>query len=193
VSVHSLLVASSLLRLSPRLSFRLLSVFISFAATLDLVALQAAQDRTQALEQDSLAQTSTIRDLQTTITQLQSDLSTATSSLDTSHTRSHHLEAELASLRSQRVAELETLDRIKSTSETQVADLAKERSTLLRELATSRMKVQDLDVQLAGSRAQVRTTNAALVESRKEQERVMKEQVEESGRLLRDHLAEADG
>lgn len=55
------------------------------------------------------------------------------------------------------------------------------------------MKVQDLDVQLAGSRAQVRTTNAALVESRNQQERVMKEQVEESGRLLRDHLAEADG
>lgn len=55
------------------------------------------------------------------------------------------------------------------------------------------MKVQDLDMQLAGSRAQVRTTNVALLEARKEQERVMKEQVEESGRLLRDHLAEADG
>lgn len=185
------LVSSSSLPLV--LTFLSRLVCLLLAATVDLVALQAAQDRTHTLEQESIIQKSTIRDLQTTIGQLQSNLSNLTSTLDTSHTRAHHLEAELASLRSQRVSELETLDRIKSTSETQVADLSKERSTLLRELGLSRMKVQDLDVQLAGSRAQVRTTNAALVEARKEQERVMNEQVEEANRLLRDHLAEADG
>lgn len=55
------------------------------------------------------------------------------------------------------------------------------------------MQVQDLDVQLAGSRAQVRTTNLTLAEVRVEQERSLKAQVAEADALLRDHVAEADG
>lgn len=87
----------------------------------------------------------------------------------------------------------QTLATVRTTSDAHVAELRQDRNLHLRELGEARIRVQDLEAQLSMSRGQVKAAQGSLESYKLEQDAARKEQAAEADRLLRDHVAEADG
>lgn len=82
---------------------------------------------------------------------------------------------------------------MRAASDAHVEELRSDRTVHLRELGEARIRVQDLEAQLGCARAQVRAGGEAMDKLRGDHEEKVREQVAEAERVMRDHVAEADG
>lgn len=82
---------------------------------------------------------------------------------------------------------------LRTESEKRVWDLTRERGVHLKELAQARMRSQDVEETLASAREQIKRHAEVLDGLRADKERDLKERMGEAERVLRDHVAEADG
>ncbi|CAL1699479.1 unnamed protein product [Somion occarium] len=99
------------------------------------------------------------------------------------------LRQELAQVRS----EFEEVKSLESRNATKVANLLEEQANALRRLDEARSRGEDLQQQIQQARLESDELQHALADTSKEKDRLLKAQASEHDRLLRDHIAEADG
>ncbi|RPD75615.1 hypothetical protein L226DRAFT_560124 [Lentinus tigrinus ALCF2SS1-7] len=90
-------------------------------------------------------------------------------------------------------AEYEAMKSLEARNAEKVATLLEEQAKTLKRLEEARARGEDLEAQIQAARAESDDVKRALVESGKEKDRLLRAQASEHDRLLRDHIAEADG
>ncbi|WWD08012.1 hypothetical protein V865_006122 [Kwoniella europaea PYCC6329] len=88
------------------------------------------------------------------------------------------------------------VDGLKSAEQTLIAqlqELQEERTRALQTLGDAQLTAQDLESQLAGIRAELEATSQQLVEAQADRDLALRNQSAEAERMMRDHIAEADG
>ncbi|KAI0828603.1 hypothetical protein BC628DRAFT_1316368 [Trametes gibbosa] len=89
--------------------------------------------------------------------------------------------------------EFEAVKSLEARNAEKVATLLDEQTNTLRRLEEARSRGEDLEAQIQTARAESDVVRQALVEAGKEKDRLLRAQASEHDRLLRDHIAEADG
>ncbi|OCF30460.1 hypothetical protein I316_07896 [Kwoniella heveanensis BCC8398] len=88
------------------------------------------------------------------------------------------------------------VDGLKSAEQSlisQLQELQEDRTRSLQTLGDAQLAVHNLESQLAGVRAELEATTQQLVEAQADRDLALKNQSAEAERLMRDHIAEADG
>ncbi|WVF70148.1 hypothetical protein IAT40_004936 [Kwoniella sp. CBS 6097] len=88
------------------------------------------------------------------------------------------------------------VDGLKSAEQSligQLQDLQEERTRSLQTLGEAQLAAHNLESQLAGVRAELEATAQQLVQAQADRDLALKNQSAEAERLMRDHIAEADG
>ncbi|WWD00241.1 hypothetical protein V866_007150 [Kwoniella sp. B9012] len=88
------------------------------------------------------------------------------------------------------------VDGLKSAEQTLIAqlqELQEERTRSLQTLGDAQLTAQNLESQLAGIRAELEATSQQLVQAQADRDLALKNQSAEAERMMRDHIAEADG
>lgn len=99
------------------------------------------------------------------------------------------LRQELATTR----AQFDEVKALENRNAQTAARLLEDQARTLRNLELARTRGEDLESQIQAARSESDSMNKALKEATKEKERLLKLQASEHDRLLRDHIAEADG
>lgn len=89
--------------------------------------------------------------------------------------------------------EFEAVKNLEARNADKVAALLEEQAKTLRRLDEARSRGEDLEAQIQAARAESDDVKRALAEAGKEKDRLLRAQASEHDRLLRDHIAEADG
>ncbi|KAI0716665.1 hypothetical protein C8Q76DRAFT_794930 [Earliella scabrosa] len=89
--------------------------------------------------------------------------------------------------------EFEAVKALEARNADKVSSLIEEQAKTLRRLEEARSRGEDLEAQIQAARAESDDVKRALVEAGKEKDRLLRAQASEHDRLLRDHIAEADG
>ncbi|KAI0370493.1 hypothetical protein BV20DRAFT_1018587 [Pilatotrama ljubarskyi] len=89
--------------------------------------------------------------------------------------------------------EFEAVKSLEARNAEKVAMLLEEQANTLRRLEEARARGEDLEAQIQAARSESDDVKRALVEAGKEKDRLLRAQASEHDRLLRDHIAEADG
>ena len=89
--------------------------------------------------------------------------------------------------------EFEAVKSLEARNSNKVATLLEDQAKTLQRLEEARSRGEDLEVQIKAARAESDDVKHALVEAGKEKDRLLRAQASEHDRLLRDHIAEADG
>ncbi|KAH6906808.1 hypothetical protein BKA70DRAFT_398779 [Coprinopsis sp. MPI-PUGE-AT-0042] len=90
-------------------------------------------------------------------------------------------------------AEFEEVKALESRNSAKVAALLEEQGNTLRKLEEARSRGEDLEAQIQAARAESDDVRQALKDTSNEKERLLKVQASEHDRIIRDHIAEADG
>jgi autophagy-related protein 11 len=90
-------------------------------------------------------------------------------------------------------AEFEEVKALESRNAAKVAALLEEQGNTLRKLEEARSRGEDLEAQIQAARAESDDVRQALKDTSNEKERLLKVQASEHDRIIRDHIAEADG
>ena len=99
------------------------------------------------------------------------------------------LRQELAQVR----ADFEEVKALERRNADKVVHLLQEQANSLRHLEEARARGEDLEIQIQGARAESDEVRQALQEASLEKNRLLKIQASEHDRIIRDHIAEADG
>ncbi|KAL4066994.1 hypothetical protein V8B97DRAFT_1874301 [Scleroderma yunnanense] len=99
------------------------------------------------------------------------------------------LRQELAQMRSQ----TEEVKALEAKNAAKISQLLEEQTKTLRNLEEARSRGEDLETQIQVARVENEQVNRMLKESNLEKERLLRVQATEHDRMLRDHIAEADG
>nr|VWO96584.1 Autophagy-related protein 11 [Ganoderma boninense] len=99
------------------------------------------------------------------------------------------LRQQLAQVRS----EFEAVKELETRNADKVTLLLEEQAKTLHRLEEARARGEDLEAQIHTARGESDDVKRALVEAGKEKDRLLRAQASEHDRLLRDHIAEADG
>ncbi|KAI0760334.1 hypothetical protein C8Q74DRAFT_1372225 [Fomes fomentarius] len=89
--------------------------------------------------------------------------------------------------------EFEAVKELEARNADKVTALLEEQAKTLRRLEEARSRGEDLEAQIQAARAESDDVKRALAEAGKEKDRLLRAQASEHDRLLRDHIAEADG
>ena len=117
------------------------------------------------------------------------DLATALAEATTQAKAAEVLRQELTQAR----AEFEEVKALESRNSAKVANLLEEQAHALRRLDEARSRGEDLETQIQQARKESDELQRALSEAGKDKDRLLRAQASEHDRLLRDHIAEADG
>ncbi|PIL23373.1 hypothetical protein GSI_14684 [Ganoderma sinense ZZ0214-1] len=90
-------------------------------------------------------------------------------------------------------SEFEAVKELETRNADKVKLLLEEQARTLHRLEEARARGEDLEAQIQTARAESDDVKRALVEAGKEKDRLLRAQASEHDRLLRDHIAEADG
>ena len=99
------------------------------------------------------------------------------------------LRQELAQVR----ADFEEVKALERRNADKVVHLLQEQAKSLRHLEEARARGEDLEIQIGAARAESEEVRQALQEASLEKNRLLKVQASEHDRIIRDHIAEADG
>lgn len=102
---------------------------------------------------------------------------------------SEMLKQELARVR----AEFEEVKQLEQRNADKVAHLLEEQANTLRNLEEARARGEDLQLQIKTARKESNEVHQALKEARSEKDKLLKVQASEHDKIIRDHIAEADG
>ncbi|KAF8627343.1 hypothetical protein AX15_004415 [Amanita polypyramis BW_CC] len=90
-------------------------------------------------------------------------------------------------------AEAEEVKALEKRNEEKVQTLLDEQAKHLKELEGARARGENLEAQIRTARAENEDVHAALREARSDKDRLLRAQATEHDRIIRDHIAEADG
>lgn len=90
-------------------------------------------------------------------------------------------------------AEYEEVKQLETKNSQKIAQLIEDQTTTLRNLEEARLRGEDLQSQIQGARTENDEVNRALKDARDQKDRLLRAQALEHERLMRDHIAEADG
>lgn len=90
-------------------------------------------------------------------------------------------------------AEYEEVKQLETKNSLKIAQLIEDQTTTLRNLEEARLRGEDLQSQIQGARLENDDVNRALKDARDQKDRLLRAQALEHERLMRDHIAEADG
>lgn len=90
-------------------------------------------------------------------------------------------------------AEYEEIKQLETKNSQKIAQLIEDQTTTLRNLEEARLRGEDLQSQIQGARTENDEVNRALKDARDQKDRLLRAQALEHERLMRDHIAEADG
>ncbi|KAG1745295.1 putative peripheral membrane protein [Suillus lakei] len=96
---------------------------------------------------------------------------------------------ELSQVRSQS----EEVKALEARNASKVAQLVEEQATTLRNLEAARARGENLETQIQTARSECEEVNRALKNTNTEKDRLLRLQANEHDRIMRDHIAEADG
>lgn len=96
---------------------------------------------------------------------------------------------ELSQVRSQ----AEEVKALEARNALKVAQLVEEQATTLRNLEAARVRGENLETQIQTARSECEEVNRALKNTNLEKDRLLRLQANEHDRIIRDHIAEADG
>lgn len=99
------------------------------------------------------------------------------------------LRQELAQVR----AEYEDMKALEQRNRDKIQSLLEEQANALRRLDEARARGEDLQAQIQAARLESDEVKRALMEAGKEKDRLLRAQLAEHDRIMRDHIAEADG
>ncbi|KAF9010058.1 putative peripheral membrane protein [Cyathus striatus] len=94
---------------------------------------------------------------------------------------------------SQARAEFEEVKELEYRNSRRVANLLEEQANNLRLLEEARARGEDLEIQIRAARSESSDVHHALQEASLEKDRLLRAQANEHDRIIRDHIAEADG
>jgi autophagy-related protein 11 len=94
---------------------------------------------------------------------------------------------------SQVEAEYQDVKTLEERHALRIAALLEDQTTTLRKLEDARSKGEDLKSQIESAYSESEGMRRALEEARKEKDRLLRAQASEHDRIIRDHIAEADG
>ncbi|KAI0754446.1 hypothetical protein C8Q80DRAFT_1350248 [Daedaleopsis nitida] len=89
--------------------------------------------------------------------------------------------------------EFEAVKSLETRNGDKIATLIEEQAKTLRRLEEARSRGEDLEAQIQAARAESEDVKRALADAGKEKDRLLRAQASDHERLLRDHIAEADG
>ncbi|KAI5123251.1 hypothetical protein M0805_001340 [Coniferiporia weirii] len=89
--------------------------------------------------------------------------------------------------------EYEEAKQLEAEHAAKIAQLLADQTGTLRSLEESRLRGEDLRIQIEAARTENEEANDALREAREQKERLLRAQALEHDRIMRDHIAEADG
>ncbi|TXT13490.1 hypothetical protein VHUM_00857 [Vanrija humicola] len=75
----------------------------------------------------------------------------------------------------------------------QIQEMQEERTRTLTDLGEAQLLAQNYESELAGTKAELDATAVQLLQAQKDRDEALKSQSEQAERLMRDHIAEADG
>ncbi|KAL1408464.1 oligomeric, coiled-coil, peripheral membrane protein [Vanrija albida] len=75
----------------------------------------------------------------------------------------------------------------------QIREMQEERTRTLTDLGEAQLLAQNYESELAGTKAELEATAVQLLQAQKDRDEALKSQSEQAERLMRDHIAEADG
>lgn len=75
----------------------------------------------------------------------------------------------------------------------QIREMQEERTRIITDLGEAQLLAQNYESELAGTRAELEATSNQLVEAQRDRDQALKNQSAEAERMMRDHIAEADG
>jgi autophagy-related protein 11 len=90
-------------------------------------------------------------------------------------------------------AEFDDVKALEARNSDKFAKLLEDQTTTLRNLEEARARGEDLEAQIQGARTESDDVKQSLMEATREKDRLLRAQASEHDRLLRDHIAEADG
>jgi autophagy-related protein 11 len=90
-------------------------------------------------------------------------------------------------------AESDEVKILEERNAAKVAALVEDQAITLRNLEDARARGEDLEMQIKSARAESEEVTQALKEASKEKDRLLRAQATEHDRIIRDHIAEADG
>ncbi|RDB29904.1 Autophagy-related protein 11 [Hypsizygus marmoreus] len=90
-------------------------------------------------------------------------------------------------------ADFEAMKALETRNAEKVNNLLEEQAVNLRNLESTRARGENLEVQIHAARAESEEVQSALKEAREEKDRLLRAQASEHDRIIRDHIAEADG
>jgi autophagy-related protein 11 len=99
------------------------------------------------------------------------------------------LREELAQVR----AEFDEVKALEERNAAKIAALVEDQAVTLRNLEEARARGEDLELQIQSARTESEEVNLALKDASKEKDRLLRAQASEHDRIIRDHIAEADG
>ncbi len=99
------------------------------------------------------------------------------------------LRQELAQVR----AEFEAVKSLEQRNADKINNLLEEQANALRRLDEARSRGENLESQIQAARRESDDVKQALAEARKDKDRLLRAQASEHDRIMRDHIAEADG
>jgi hypothetical protein len=88
------------------------------------------------------------------------------------------------------------VDGLRSAEQTlifQIREMQEERTRIITDLGEAQLMATNYESELAGTRAELDATSNQLIEAQRERDQALKNQSAEAERLMRDHIAEADG
>ncbi|BEI80639.1 hypothetical protein CcaverHIS002_0111680 [Cutaneotrichosporon cavernicola] len=88
------------------------------------------------------------------------------------------------------------VDGLRSAEQTlvfQIREMQEERTRIITDLGEAQLLATNCESELAGTRAELEATSSQLVEAQRDRDQALKNQSAEAERLMRDHIAEADG
>lgn len=96
---------------------------------------------------------------------------------------------ELSQVRSQ----AEEMKALETRNASKISQLVEEQATTLRNLEAARARGENLETQIQTARSECEEVNRALKNTNMEKDRLLRLQANEHDRIMRDHIAEADG
>jgi autophagy-related protein 11 len=128
-------------------------------------------------------------DLSTDVEGLRRALAAALADATAQTKSSELLRQELAQAR----AEFEDVKDLETRNAAKVARLLEDQTDTLRNLEDARARGEDLEAQIHAARAESADVKGALADAGREKDRLLRAQASEHDRIMRDHIAEADG
>jgi autophagy-related protein 11 len=128
-------------------------------------------------------------ELSTDISKQRDEIAKALSDATDQTKETERLRQELAQVR----ADFEEVKALERQNADKVVHLLQEQANYLRHLEEARARGEDLEIQIQAARAESDEVHQALQEASLEKDRLLKVQASEHDRIIRDHIAEADG